>query len=42
MDSVEVTCVYDATDQGTTVRWADGTNDEMCLATFYTVAGRPE
>jgi hypothetical protein len=35
-DKLDVRCVYDTTSADGTVTWGEGTEDEMCLATFYT------
>ncbi len=37
-DSINIRCVYDSTSRQTTTRWGEGTDDEMCLATLYTIA----
>lgn len=37
LDSLRITCSYDTTERTETVRWGEGTQDEMCLNFFYAV-----
>lgn len=34
-DTVNITCTYDTTSRDRTVRWGEGTDDEMCLSFMY-------
>jgi hypothetical protein len=38
-DTLRVRCVYDTTSRDALTSWGEGTGDEMCLATFYTIDG---
>ncbi len=38
-DSLRVRCVYDTSKRTTLTSWGEGTADEMCLATIYTIDG---
>jgi Copper type II ascorbate-dependent monooxygenase, C-terminal domain len=38
-DSLRVRCVYDTRKRTTPTSWGEGTSDEMCLATIYTIDG---
>ena len=34
-DAATITCTYNTMERDDTVRWGDGTQDEMCLNYFY-------
>lgn len=38
-DTMRVSCTYDTSSRTTPTAWGEGTQDEMCLATVYTVDG---
>jgi hypothetical protein len=38
-DSLRVRCVFDTRKRTTMTNWGEGTSDEMCLATIYTIDG---
>ena len=36
-DDIRISCIYNSLGKDTTTTWGNGTEDEMCLATVYTV-----
>jgi hypothetical protein len=36
-DSFNIRCVYNSMGKNETTTWGEGTDDEMCLATIYTI-----
>jgi hypothetical protein len=36
-DNFNIRCVYDSMGTDKTTTWGEGTDDEMCLATVYTI-----
>jgi len=38
-DKIHMECVFDSSDESSTVYWGDGTNDEMCLFGVFAIVG---
>ena len=37
LDTLRVRCTFSTLERTTTTTWGEGTEDEMCLATLYTI-----